>query len=98
MTRRIDPYVTSSNTGLGGVVTGLGLNPKKFRHIIGIVKAYTTRVGAGPFPTEDLGEAGNQLQEVGREWGVSTGRRRRCGWLDLVQVKYSHMLNYYTVL
>lgn len=92
------PFVTSSNTGLGGVVTGLGLNPTKFGQIIGIVKAYTTRVGAGPFPTEDTGDAGTHLQEVGREWGVSTGRRRRCGWLDLVQVKYSHMLNYYTVL
>lgn len=56
----------------------------------GVVKAYTTRVGGGPFATEDLGEAGTSLQEIGREWGVTTGRRRRCGWLDLVVVKYSN--------
>lgn len=92
------PYVTSSNTGLGGVIVGLGLNPRKLGEVIGTVKAYTTRVGSGPFATEDLGPAGNHLQEVGREWGVSTGRRRRCGWLDLVQIKYSHMLNHYTSL
>ncbi|SPO05846.1 probable Adenylosuccinate synthetase [Cephalotrichum gorgonifer] len=92
------PFVTSTNTGLGGVVAGLGLNPAKLDNIIGIVKAYTTRVGAGPFASEDLGDVGTHLQEVGREWGVSTGRRRRCGWLDLVQVKYSQMLNYYNVL
>ena len=57
------------------------------KNIIGVVKAYTTRVGGGPFATEDLGEAGTKLQEIGREWGVTTGRRRRCGWLDLVVVK-----------
>jgi adenylosuccinate synthase len=92
------PYVTSSNTGLGGVFTGLALNPTKISSIIGVVKAYTTRVGGGPFPTEDLGEAGTKLQEIGREFGVTTGRRRRCGWLDLVVVKYSTAINHYTSL
>ncbi|KAI0130295.1 Adenylosuccinate synthetase [Xylariales sp. AK1849] len=92
------PYVTSSNTGLGGIFTGLALNPTKIVEIIGVVKAYTTRVGGGPFLTEDLGEAGTKLQEVGREWGTSTGRRRRCGWLDLVVVKYSAAINHYTSL
>ncbi|TWU73714.1 hypothetical protein ED733_005106 [Metarhizium rileyi] len=92
------PYVTSSNTGLGGVITGLALNPAKIDNIVGVVKAYTTRVGGGPFKTEDLGEAGTKLQEIGREWGVSTGRRRRCGWLDLVVLKYSTAINYYTLL
>ncbi|KAE9381583.1 Adenylosuccinate synthetase [Stipitochalara longipes BDJ] len=92
------PYVTSSNTGLGGVFTGLALNPTKVKSIIGVVKAYTTRVGGGPFATEDLGEVGTKLQEIGREWGVTTGRRRRCGWLDLVVVKYSAAINHYTSL
>ncbi|PMD25027.1 Adenylosuccinate synthetase [Hyaloscypha hepaticicola] len=92
------PYVTSSNTGLGGVFTGLALNPTKVKSIIGVVKAYTTRVGGGPFPTEDLGEVGSKLQEIGREFGVTTGRRRRCGWLDLVVVKYSAAINHYTSL
>ncbi|KAF4636585.1 hypothetical protein G7Y89_g1508 [Cudoniella acicularis] len=93
------PYVTSSNTGLGGVFTGLsGVNPRNIQNIIGVVKAYTTRVGGGPFPTEDLGEVGNKFQEIGREFGVTTGRRRRCGWLDLVVVKYSTQVNSYTAL
>jgi len=92
------PYVTSSNTGLGGVFTGLALNPTKISSIIGVVKAYTTRVGGGPFVTEDLGEVGSKLQEIGREFGVTTGRRRRCGWLDLVVVKYSAAINHYTSL
>lgn len=74
--------MTSSNTGLGGMFTGLALNPTKISSIIGVVKAYTTRVGGGPFPTEDLGQAGTKLQEIGHEYGVTTGRRRRCGWLD----------------
>ncbi|KAK0732871.1 Adenylosuccinate synthetase [Apiosordaria backusii] len=90
------PYVTSSNTGLGGAVTGLALDYKQIKEVIGVVKAYTTRVGGGPFKTEDLGEAGTKLQEIGREWGVSTGRRRRCGWLDLVVLKYSQLINNYT--
>ncbi|KAH6673796.1 Adenylosuccinate synthetase [Halenospora varia] len=92
------PYVTSSNTGLGGIFTGLALNPTKVKNIHGVVKAYTTRVGGGPFPTEDLGEVGNKFQEIGREFGVTTGRRRRCGWLDLVVVKYSAAINHYTSL
>ncbi|KAJ5054842.1 uncharacterized protein L3040_001104 [Drepanopeziza brunnea f. sp. 'multigermtubi'] len=92
------PYVTSSNTGLGGIFTGLALNPAKTSNIYGVVKAYTTRVGGGPFPTEDLEEAGTKLQEIGREFGVTTGRRRRCGWLDLVVVKYSTAINHYTAL
>ncbi|ORY67658.1 Adenylosuccinate synthetase [Pseudomassariella vexata] len=92
------PYVTSSNCSLGGIFTGLAINPFKIDEIVGVVKAYTTRVGGGPFVTEDLGEAGTKLQEVGREWGTSTGRRRRCGWLDLVVVKYSTAINAYTSL
>ncbi|KAF2674496.1 Adenylosuccinate synthetase [Microthyrium microscopicum] len=92
------PYVTSSNTGLGGIFTGLAINPTKIKQIIGVVKAYTTRVGEGPFVTEDTEEVGTKLQEIGREWGVSTGRKRRCGWLDLVVVKYSTAVNHYTAL
>ncbi|KFH46085.1 Adenylosuccinate synthetase-like protein [Hapsidospora chrysogenum ATCC 11550] len=92
------PYVTSSNAGLGGCVTGLALNPRKISEIIGVVKAYTTRVGSGPFKTEDTGEYGTKLQEIGREWGVSTGRKRRTGHLDLVVVKYSADVNHYTAL
>ena len=89
------PYVTSSNTGLGGVFTGLHLSPKSIRENIGVVKAYTTRVGSGPFPSEQLNAAGEQLQKIGREVGVTTGRKRRCGWLDLVVVKYSNAINWY---
>jgi len=92
------PYVTSSNTGLGGVVTGLAINPRKINEIIGVVKAYTTRVGAGPFATEDLGSDGEKLQNIGREFGVTTGRKRRCGYQDLVVVKFSAAVNHYDVL
>ncbi|KAI0024580.1 Adenylosuccinate synthetase [Xylariomycetidae sp. FL0641] len=92
------PYVTSSNTGLGGIFTGLAINPTKLDQVIGVVKAYTTRVGGGMFPTEDVDEIGTKLQDIGREWGVSTGRKRRCGWLDLVVLKYSAAINHYTVL
>lgn len=92
------PYVTSSNTGIGGVSTGLGIPPSKIDKIIGVVKAYTTRVGGGPFPTEQLNEIGEYLQDVGHEYGVTTGRKRRCGWLDLVVMKYSTMINGYTSL
>ncbi|KAL7784666.1 Adenylosuccinate synthetase [Trichoderma ceciliae] len=77
------PYVTSSNTTISGIIAGLTLNPKNITETIGVVKAYTTRVGAGAFKTEDLGEVGTKLQEVGQEWGTSTGRKRRCGWLGL---------------
>lgn len=90
--------MTSSNTGIGGIFTGLAINPTKIREIIGVVKAYTTRVGEGPFVTEDTAEAGTKLQQIGREWGVSTGRKRRCGWLDLVVLKYSTAVNHYTAL
>lgn len=89
------PFVTSSNTGLGGVFTGLHLHPRKVKEVIGIVKAYTTRVGSGPFPSEQLNDIGEKLQSIGMEFGVTTGRKRRCGWLDLVVVKYSHSINWY---
>lgn len=92
------PFVTSSCTGLGGAIQGLSLNPTSITSIIGVVKAYTTRVGSGPFPTEQLNPAGDKLQAVGREFGVTTGRRRRCGWLDLVLCRYSHAINHYTAL
>lgn len=91
------PFVTSSNTSIGGVCTGLGIPPKRIGKTIGVIKAYTTRVGGGPFPTELLDNIGNHLQEVGAEFGVTTGRRRRCGWLDLVVVKHSTMINGYDV-
>ncbi|KAL1960843.1 hypothetical protein VTO42DRAFT_5826 [Malbranchea cinnamomea] len=92
------PYVTSSNTGLGGAIQGLGLNPRSITDVIGVVKAYSTRVGSGPFPTEQINEIGEKLQVSGREFGVTTGRRRRCGWLDLVMCRYSHAINHYTAL
>ncbi|EEB05052.1 adenylosuccinate synthetase Ade2 [Schizosaccharomyces japonicus yFS275] len=92
------PYVTSSNTTIGGVCTGLGVPPRAIANVIGVVKAYTTRVGAGPFPTEQLNEIGDHLQKVGREFGVTTGRKRRCGWLDLVVLKYSTLINGYDSL
>jgi len=92
------PFVTSSSTTLAGVIGGLTLNPKNITETIGVVKAYTTRVGWGAFKTEDTEEIGTKLQEIGREWGTSTGRRRRCGWLDLVVVSYSNSINYYTSL
>lgn len=87
------PYVTSSNTVSAGACTGLGLSPKEIGDVIGILKAYTTRVGHGAFPTEDLGSDGDRLCDVGREFGTTTGRRRRCGWFDAVAVRYSARLN-----
>ncbi|KAF2208403.1 hypothetical protein CERZMDRAFT_49435 [Cercospora zeae-maydis SCOH1-5] len=92
------PFVTSSNTGLGGVMTGLQLSPRKIDEIIGVVKAYTTRVGSGPFPTELQNDIGEKLVAIGREYGVTTGRKRRCGWLDLVVVKLSHSVNRYDAI
>ncbi|KAF7782854.1 hypothetical protein Agabi119p4_2230 [Agaricus bisporus var. burnettii] len=89
------PYVTSSSTTIGGVCTGLGIPPKMIGKTIGVVKAYTTRVGGGPFPTEQLNDIGVHLQEIGREFGSTTGRRRRCGWLDLVVLKHSCWINGY---
>lgn len=92
------PFVTSSNTGLGGIFTGLHLNPRKIKETIGVVKAYTTRVGSGPFPSEQINAVGEKLQQVGREFGVTTGRKRRCGWLDLVVVKFSNAINWYDAI
>lgn len=90
------PYVTSSNCSIGGVLTGLGLPPQAIGEIIGVVKAYTTRVGDGPFPTEQLNDVGEYLQTKGAEIGVTTKRKRRCGWLDLALLKYTNMVNGYT--
>lgn len=87
------PYVTSSNTISSACCTGLGISPKYIRHIYGIFKAYTTRVGEGPFLTEQNNNVGNLLMKAGFEYGSTTGRPRRCGWLDLVALKYSIMLN-----
>lgn len=81
------PYVTSSNTTAGGVCSGIGVGPNMVTNAVGITKAYTTRVGKGPFPTELLDETGDWIREKGHEYGVTTGRSRRCGWLDLVIVK-----------
>lgn len=87
------PYVTSSNTISAGACTGLGISPRKIRKVIGICKAYTTRVGSGPFPTELKNEVGEFLTEKGFEYGSTTGRRRRCGWLDMVALKQSVVIN-----
>ena len=87
------PYVTSSNPTSGGACTGLGIPPTKIDEIIGIVKAYTTRVGNGPFPTQLDDEIGKKLAKIGHEFGATTGRPRRCGWLDLFALKYSVMIN-----
>jgi len=87
------PFVTSSNPLSGTVCAGAGVGPDKLHHIVGIVKAYTTRVGAGPFVTELLDETGDYIQERGAEFGATTGRRRRCGWLDLVILRDSVRLN-----
>ncbi len=87
------PFVTSSNPTSGGACTGLGIPPTKVDEIIGIVKAYTTRVGNGPFPTQLDDEIGKHLANVGHEYGATTGRPRRCGWLDLFALKYSVMIN-----
>ncbi len=87
------PYVTSSNTTIGGVFSGLGISPKKVDCCIGIVKAYTTRVGRGPFPTELTKDIGGKLRERGGEYGATTGRPRRCGWFDGVLTKFSSEIN-----
>jgi len=92
------PYVTSSSTTAGGVSTGLGIGPKFIDKIIGITKAYTTRVGEGPFPTELHDESGSMLAEKGNEFGATTGRPRRCGWLDLVLLKKAIFINSVTDL
>lgn len=87
------PFVTSSNTITAGVCTGLGIPPTAIGDVIGISKAYCTRVGGGPFPTELFDDYGKKLQDLGNEFGATTGRPRRCGWLDLVQLNYSVMIN-----
>ncbi|MGH1600527.1 adenylosuccinate synthase [Campylobacter majalis] len=87
------PYVTSSNTITAGACTGLGVNQKEIGDVIGIIKAYSTRVGYGPFPTEDMSSDGDRLCDVGKEFGTTTGRRRRCGWFDAVSVKYASRLD-----
>ncbi|HLJ83900.1 MAG TPA: adenylosuccinate synthase [Candidatus Eremiobacteraceae bacterium] len=92
------PYVTSSVTVAGGAGAGLGFGPTRIASVIGVSKAYATRVGSGPFPTEDLGEAGERLRAIGREVGVVTGRARRCGWLDLVGLRYAVAVNGITEL
>ena len=92
------PYVTSSHPTVGGCCTGLGIPPTSIQRIIGIVKAYCTRVGNGPFPSELTDEIGEQLQRVGHEFGATTGRPRRCGWLDLVALGYTTLINGLTEL
>ena len=87
------PYVTSSATVSAGACTGLGINPKDIGKVTGIVKAYCTRVGNGPFPTEDMGEDGKRLGEQGHEFGTTTGRARRCGWFDAIATRYASRLN-----
>lgn len=92
------PFVTSSNTITAGACTGMGVPPNKIGEVFGIFKAYCTRVGSGPFPTELLEETGEKLREAGMEFGATTGRPRRCGWLDLPQLKYAVMVNGVTQL
>lgn len=92
------PFVTSSNTITAGVCTGLGIAPQNIGEVIGITKAYCTRVGGGPFPTELTGEVGEFLRAEGGEFGATTGRPRRCGWIDLVQLRYTIMLSGVTQL
>ena len=92
------PYVTSSNATIGGVCTGLGVGPRAIDGVLGVAKAYTTRVGEGPLPTELTGEVGNRLRESGQEFGAVTGRPRRCGWYDAVAVRYAVRVNGLTAL
>ncbi len=92
------PFVTSSNTVTAGACTGLGIGPNSIGNVYGIMKAYCTRVGSGPFPTELFDETGKTLRDIGHEYGAVTGRERRCGWIDLVQLKYSVMIDGVTEL
>lgn len=92
------PFVTSSNTICAGACTGLGIGPNKIGEVFGIMKAYCTRVGAGPFPTELFDETGKKIRDLGHEYGAVTGRERRCGWIDLVALRYSIMINGVTQL
>ena len=92
------PFVTSSNTICAGACTGLGLGPNKIGEVYGIMKAYCTRVGSGPFPTELFDETGKTIRDLGHEYGAVTGRERRCGWVDLVALRYAIMVNGVTQL
>lgn len=92
------PFVSSSNTTSGGVCTGLGVGPNAIGEVFGIFKAYSTRVGSGPFPVELFDETGDKIREIGHEYGAVTGRNRRCGWVDLVALKYAIMINGVTQL
>ncbi len=92
------PFVTSSNTISAGVCTGLGVAPQQIREVIGVTKAYCTRVGSGPFPTELVDETGDLMRKAGSEFGATTGRPRRCGWIDLVALRYACMINGVTKL
>jgi adenylosuccinate synthase len=87
------PFVTSSNATIGGACTGLGIPPRAIHGVLGVAKAYLTRVGEGPFPTELSGAIGDRLRETGMEYGASTGRPRRCGWYDAVAVRYAVRVN-----
>lgn len=87
------PFVTSSNPVAGGVTIGSGVGPSKITHVVGVCKAYTSRVGDGPFPTELFDEIGNQIREVGREYGTTTGRPRRVGWFDSVVVRHARRVS-----
>lgn len=87
------PYVTSSNPSIGGMCTGSGISPRNIGEVYGVIKAYSSRVGAGPYITEQDNEIGNQIRELGHEYGTTTKRPRRCGWLDLVSLKYAIMIN-----
>jgi len=92
------PFVTSSTTTAAGACTGLGIAPNKIKEVFGIFKAYTTRVGSGPFPTELFGQTGKHIAKIGNEFGATTGRARRCGWIDLVALKYAIKINGVTQL
>ncbi len=92
------PYVTSSNPIAGGACTGAGLGPRRIDEVYGVLKAYTSRVGEGPFPTEQNNEIGNRIRELGHEYGTTTGRPRRCGWLDAVMIRYAARVNGITSL
>jgi adenylosuccinate synthase len=92
------PYVTSSNCVAGTACTGAGVGPTRIERVLGITKAYTTRVGGGPFPTEETGEAGENLRAAGDEFGATTGRPRRCGWLDAVMLREAAVVNGFTGL
>ena len=90
------PYVTSSSPSIGGAITGLGINPQAIKGVVGVFKAYSTRVGGGPMPTEMLGPAGDHLREKAHEYGTTTGRARRIGWFDAVAARYSRQINGFT--